>query len=244
LTFFSFVITLILYNFTMAKSHLKEQAIKLRRRGLSYREILRHVPVAKSTLTEWFHSVKLAEHQVQRLTEKRREAALRGARAKHEKRIIRMNEIIDKAKGEIGEISQRELWLIGTMLYWAEGSKEKEYCPGSRVGFTNSDPAMIKIFLKWLQEINNVTLLDITFDITIHELHRHRTLEILEFWANVIGCDSGMLQHIYYKKGNPKTLRKNIGVTYHGILRINVKSSSQLNRRIAGWTRGVVESIR
>jgi orotate phosphoribosyltransferase-like protein len=27
---------------------------------------------------------------------------------------------------EVGTISARELWLIGTMLYWAEGSKQKE----------------------------------------------------------------------------------------------------------------------
>jgi hypothetical protein len=226
------------------KSHLKEQAIKLRREGFTYREIMEQVPVAKSTISDWLHSVGLAKHQKQILTEKRREAALRGAKAKHEKRIIRMNEIINTAKSEIGEISQRELWFIGIMLYWAEGSKEKEYCPGSRASFINSDPTMIKIFLHWLKEICGKDLEDITCDIFIHELQSHRTIEIIDFWANAIGCDPIYFQHIYYKKGNPKTLRKNVGKTYHGILKINIKESSSLLRQIAGWTQGVVESIR
>jgi hypothetical protein len=227
-----------------AKSHLKEQAIKLRREGFTYREIMAQIPVAKSTLSDWLHSVGLAKHQVQQLTERRRAAALRGAKAKHEKRVIRMNEIINTAKSEIGKISHRELWLVGIMLYWAEGSKEKEYRPGSRASFINSDPTMVKIFLHWLKEICGKDLEDITFDIYIHELHRHRTLEILDFWTEVIGCDQSYFQHIYYKKGNPRTLRKNTGKTYHGILKINIKESSSLLRQIAGWTQGVVESIR
>jgi hypothetical protein len=98
--------------------------------------------------------------------------------------------------------------------------------------------------LRWLKEICGKDLEDITFDIYIHELQRYRTLEILDFWTEAIGCDPIRFQHIYYKKGNPKTLRKNIGKTYHGILKIYIKESSSLVRQIAGWTQGVVESIR
>jgi len=228
----------------MAKSNLREKAIALRKEGLSYREIMAQIPVAKSTLSDWLHSVGLAKHQKQRLTEKKLASARLGGEAKHKKRLAITRAIVETAKKEIGQISRRELWLIGTMLYWAEGSKEKEYAPGTRVAFTNSDPDMICLFLRWLKEICGKDLSDITFDICIHELQRHRTIEILDFWTNAIGCDPVHLQHIYYKKGNPKTLRKNVGSTYHGIIKINVKSSSSLMRQIAGWTQGVVESIR
>jgi hypothetical protein len=46
----------------------KERAIMLRKKGLSYREILVEIPVAKSTLTEWFKTVGLTVAQKQRLT--------------------------------------------------------------------------------------------------------------------------------------------------------------------------------
>lgn len=38
-------------------------AIELRKRGLSYSEILMQVPVAKSTLSIWLHSVGLSKTQ-------------------------------------------------------------------------------------------------------------------------------------------------------------------------------------
>jgi hypothetical protein len=226
------------------KKELREKAIILRKQGLSYREIMAEIPIAKSTLSDWLHSVGLSKHQKQRLTDKKLAAIKRGGEAKHQQRVVRTKEIIENAKQEIGTITKRELWLIGIMLYWAEGSKEKEHHPGSRASFTNSDPNMIIIFLEWLRQICHKTFADITIDITIHQLQKHRTAEIVEFWANTIGCPTTYFQHIYYKKGNSNTRRKNVGKTYHGILKINVKSSSTLLRQIAGWTEGVVNCFR
>jgi hypothetical protein len=49
----------------------KEKAIDLRKKGLSYNEILKKVPVAKSTLSLWFRDIGLAVRQRQRLTAKK-----------------------------------------------------------------------------------------------------------------------------------------------------------------------------
>lgn len=226
------------------KSNLKERTIELRKSGLSYREIMEQVPIAKSTLSDWLRSVGLSKAQKQRLTEKKLASMKLGHVAKHEQRMALTRNIMDAAKEDLGEISHRELWLMGVMLYWAEGSKEKDYSPKSSVIFTNTDPNMICLFLRWLTEICGKDLSDITFSIYIHELQRHRTDEIIDFWSAAIQCNPIHFQKIFYKKGNPKTLRKNVGDSYHGTLRIYVKSSSVLNRKIAGWTRGVVEYFR
>lgn len=226
------------------KTALKERAIAFRRDGWSYREIMHEVPVAKSTIGLWLRSVGLSIRQKQRLTEKRLAAVRRGAEAKHQQRVTITRKIIAAAKEDIGAISKRELCLIGTMLYWAEGSKQKDHDPSCRVMFTNTDPDMICIFLRWLKEICDKDLCDTTLEIYIHGLQRQRTAEIIDFWSAIIKCDPSVFQHIYYKKGNPKTLRKNVGKSYHGTLRINVKSSTSLNRKIAGWTQGVVDYFR
>lgn len=47
---------------------IKEKAVSLRKQGKTYAEILKEIPVAKSTLSEWFRDVKLSKPQVQRLT--------------------------------------------------------------------------------------------------------------------------------------------------------------------------------
>src|SRR3989344_1851838 len=104
----------------------RDKAIELRRQGLSYSEVLKQVPVAKSTLSLWLQDVGLSKKQKQRLTEKKRQSALRGALSRKNWRIKSSKEIIEKAEREIGRLSERELWLIGIALYWAEGSKEKE----------------------------------------------------------------------------------------------------------------------
>ncbi len=133
---------------------------------------------------------------------------------------------------------------MGVMLYWAEGSKEKDYSPGTRTQFTNTDPDMIRFFLWWLEKICDKTLDDVNIDLYIHNVQRFRTKEIADFWVKTLKCDPLHIKHIYYKYGNPKTLRKNTGLTYRGTLRIAVKKSSMLTRQIAGWTRGVVECLR
>ena len=42
------------------------------------------------------------------------------------------------------------------------------------------------------------------------------------------------------KRHNPKTVRKNVGEGYHGCLRIDVRRSGDLYRRIEGWAAGAM----
>jgi hypothetical protein len=226
------------------KSILKEKAIFLRKQGHSYSEILKEVPVAKSTLSEWLHSVNLAKHQKQRLTEKKLASAKKGGEAKRQKRIDETIITIDKAKSEIGVLTVRELWLIGIILYWAEGSKEKFYRSGTSVQFTNMDLLMINLFIKWLKEVCHIDKKSMVFEIYLHETHRCRINEIIDYWSKNTETPREHFSHIYYKKAAIKTNRKNIDETYFGVIRLKVKSSTSLNRQIAGWTQGVVEFFR
>lgn len=224
------------------KKH-KETAINLRKRGLSYSEILAKIPVAKSTLSEWLHSVGLSKKQKQRLTEKKRLSALRGAAKKRAIRIEVTSRISAEAIKDIGQVSRRELFLIGVALYWAEGSKEKEERPGSGVQFTNSDGHMAKLFLRWLHEICSIGNQDIAFDLFIHENHRFRLNEIKRHWSSILQVPRDKFKYIYFKKHNPKTNRVNTQNTYFGVVKIRVKKSSVLNRRIAGWVKGIIQYV-
>jgi predicted DNA-binding protein YlxM (UPF0122 family) len=49
-----------------------------------------------------------------------------------------------------------ELAVAGSMLYWAEGSKGNELRIPSTVDLANSDPKMIKLFLRFLRTIYGV----------------------------------------------------------------------------------------
>lgn len=222
-----------------AKIEEKKKAIELRRQGLSYREILKQIPVAKSSLSLWLKSVDLAKSQKQRLTKKKLAGMKRGWEAQHNKRVKITQEIKEKASAEIGNLTKRDLWLIGVALYWAEGSKEKDYRPGCTVQLGNSDPFMIKVFLKWLCEILKTPKDEILFEIYIHENHKNNLKRVINYWSDCTGFDKNKFSHIYFKKNKIATNRKNVQNNYFGLLRIKVRNGSKLNRKIQGWIEGI-----
>ena len=225
------------------KDREKKKAIMLRKQGMTYSGILDMVPVAKSTLSIWLREVGLAKAQKQRLTLARKLASIRGGQAKQKQRIEKQNKIWQEAKSQISKISSKELFLIGVVLYWAEGTKEKSYRPGSRLQFSNMDPNMIQVFLVWLDKICKVPKNMIEFDIFLHESHKNRLLEVKEFWSKITCFPVSNFKNIYYKKEKIKTKRRNIGESYYGSLKINLRESSHLVRQITGWSEGIFEKI-
>ena len=220
----------------------RELAIKLRKEGFSYSEILEEVPVAKSTLSLWLRSVGLSKKQKQRLTKKKLLAALRGAhRRKDQKRII-TKKIKKEAINEIKDINKRDLWMIGAALYWGEGHKEK--LRGSLVELGNSDPYLIKIFLEWLYEICKIPKSEINVRIYLHVTARHKLEKVQQYWSKITGFPIKDFQKIIWKKNKINTHRKNIGEDYFGLLRVSVKKSTNLNRKITGWIEGIYQHCR
>ena len=129
------------------KSLFKNQAIALRRHGLSYSEILKQIPVVKSTLSVWFVDVGLAKKQRQLITEKRIAGRLRALESIRRNKIQRVRDIKDLAKKEVAVLIQDPFWLTGVILYWGEGTKERTHA--TSVKFTNMDLQMHQLFLEW-----------------------------------------------------------------------------------------------
>jgi transposase len=108
-----------------AKHSEREQAIALRQKGLSYREIRSCVPVSKSSLSLWLREVGLARRQIQRLTDKKLAAGRRGGQIVHEMRMRRLADRLRSADQEAKSLlAEGDLWwAVGVVLYWAEGGK-------------------------------------------------------------------------------------------------------------------------
>ncbi len=222
------------------KTKEKQKAIALRKRGLSYNEILRKVPVAKSTLSLWLRDIGLAKQQKQRLTEKRRKAQTKAQQACRSKRIKITEEIKFLARKEVNGITKKDLWLIGIILYWAEGSKQKETNVSERVTLGNSDPNIIKIFLRWLNEVCKIDKKDIVVRLAIHETSNKQKAK--KYWSKITNIPASRFHKTLIKKHNIKTNRK-FNDNYEGLLFVTVKKSTNLNRKIAGWIEGITENL-
>lgn len=225
----------------MASEH-KERAIQMRRQGKSYGEILAEIPVAKSTLSLWLRSVDLSKRQFQQNTEKRTAAALRGAHARREARLRAVSDFAQTGREDVGALSERELWLIGTALHWAEGSKQNAKAPSVGIVFGNSDPRMLVVFLRWLAYLG-VSKDAIRYELYIHNDRKSDTDEFRLWWSQQLGIPMISADCVYFKNGNIRTKRTNVGDLYHGLLRIKVKSSTALNRKVGGWIEGIVHSM-
>ena len=214
----------------------------MRRKGKTYAEIMSRIPVAKSTLSEWFKSVELATPQKQRITKARIAGALRGAQARKTSRLAEVAQEMEAGLEDVREITERELWLIGTALYWAEGSKQNERSPSEGLAFGNSDYRMLAVYLEWLRALK-IPEQRITFELYVHRDRKKDSEVFQKWWVTKLGISPARLTRVYLKNGNPKTNRQNVGDLYHGLLRIKVKTSTTLNRRIQGWVAGIVTEV-
>ena len=131
----------------------KEVAIKLRKQGKSYNEINKILGTPKSTLSDWFRDLRFSKDiKIELISEAKKKWAhnITCYNKKRAALILQKTEKIQKVESEkIKNISERELWLLGTALYWAEGSKRVRW----QARFTNSDPDMIKFMMFYFRNI-------------------------------------------------------------------------------------------
>ncbi len=225
-----------------AKLSQKEVALKLRKEGKTYNEILTIVPVAKSSLSLWLREVGLSKAQKQTITKKRQDAQKRGAAQRKQDRLNRTKVAVSAASAFVGKLTSRERILIGAALYWAEGSKEKSYRTSVGIDFANSDPEMIRFFVRWLGEALLVPKEDIVVVLHIHKNHIEKLDEFISYWSHITGVPASQFSKPVVKKHNPKTKRKNIAETYRGLVAIRVRRSTMLNRTIFGWMYGIMSA--
>ncbi|MGP8301323.1 hypothetical protein ACTPOK_26040 [Streptomyces inhibens] len=217
-----------------AKDDLRAKARELRLQGMTYDEIQVELGCSKSSISLW---VRDLPKPAPRTREEASAIARRGWEATLKRRDEERQETKRIATAEIGELTDRELLLVGVGLYWSEGSKSKPYRLSERVVFINSDPDMIRIYLRWLRLLG-VKPEQLRFHVHIHESADVGAAE--RFWADLVGIDRSDLGKTTLKKHNPKTARKNVGESYRGCLSIRVTQGADLYRRIEGWWYGIV----
>lgn len=218
---------------------IKDNALNLRKKGLSYSEISHLTHISESTLSDWISHIKLSKSQQKRLNNKREINRKLGSKTLKDNRLEKTKRIIEQAYTEIKNLGLNDLKLIGIILYWAEGSKQKEHNPSKEVIFSNSDPDMIRVFLKWLKKCLDIEDEKIVFEIYIHRTYQKTSKQLAQYWSGITGYSPNKFNRIYFKKNKVHSYRKNKGENYFGVLRIRVRKSTDLNRRITGWIKGV-----
>ncbi|HVF32495.1 MAG TPA: hypothetical protein VM933_05620, partial [Acidimicrobiales bacterium] len=196
--------------------------------------------VPKSTLSNWLRDVPLSDEHRERLAARSSDGNRSRAAAIRASRIRRTEVLQVEAAAKIGPLTDREIFLLGVVAYWCEGSKEKAWGRGTQTNFINSDPRLVALFLRALDVIG-VDRGDLVFRVSIHESADVATAT--SFWRAQVGGDDAQWRRPTLKRHRPATLRRNVGPAYTGCLAISVRRSVGLTRRLAGWARGIGEAI-
>jgi hypothetical protein len=226
----------------MANITKKYQAQELRRKGWSISEIAQELAMHKSgSISKWCRNIILTPKQIERLVMKREAGSYKGRMiAVERKRKIRIKEekfLRNEGLKEIGVISNRDLFIAGIAIYWSEGYT---YLDGDQVGFTNSDPKMILLMLKWFEEICNVPKDRLSLSIRINQIHKNRIKDIENYWSELTDIPLLQFNKTVLIKSKAKKVYPN-PESYFGTLRIIVRQGTQLRRRINGWIEGLAK---
>ncbi len=219
-----------------AKDGLRARARELRLEGRTYDEIEEQLGVSRSSVSLWVRDLPKPPPRFTRA-----ELAKRASEERWEplRRLREAERQATKAAaaGSVGDVSDRDLFVMGVALYWAEGTKDKKYARRESVTVINSDPGLIMVYLAWLRLLG-VDRARLRFRVHIHE--SADVDQAQRFWADLVGVDVAELRRPTLKRHSPKTVRKNVGEDYRGCLVVNVLRSADLYRRIDGWWTGLV----
>jgi len=215
----------------------KKQARILRQGGESIRQIAKRLKVSPSSASMWCRDIELSQEQTSELKRRHIDPEYGKRKDYHKKvrkeRMDKEKKLYEQGIKEIGNISKRELFLTGIALYWAEGFKKD-----SRVGFASMDPAMINFFIRWLKECFNYSNEDLKLAVTANISHKYRIHEIQNYWSKQTGIPVEDFNKPFFQ--NVKWILKyDKPEDYYGVLRIRVKKSIELLRKMRGWIDGL-----
>jgi len=217
----------------MAKILERERAKCLRKKGESIGEIAKKLKVSKGTVSYWCKDIALSSTQIEHLTRQQKRAGLKTilmiAEKRRKKRMLDVKQFNNLGRKDVGKTSGRDLFMIGLALYWGEGYKKgSEEC-----GFTNSDPFIIKIIIKWLKDIYGVETDNLTLRVSINHIHKKRVPKVLKYWSQITGVSLGQFTKTSLIKTDSKKRYPNHD-EHFGTLRIKVQKGTNLRRRILG----------
>jgi len=228
----------------MSKSLLKikEKAIAFRKTGASIREIAKKLNANKSTVSFWCRDIILSESQLKLLRDRQlsesKKTLSRCAESKRVRRLEKTGFLANLGKKQVGNTNKRDLFISGLSLYWAEGYKKGN----DELGFTNSDPRIIKVFIKWLKEIYKIPVENLIFRLGINQIHYDREKEVIRFWSNVCGVKAEQFTKTSFIHSTAKKIYNNYE-SHFGTLRVKVRRGTDLRRKILGSIEKLAEEL-
>lgn len=177
----------------------------MRREGHSLSEISGILRVSKSSASNWARGIELSLKARNSILVKRKQANEKSALTHQSQTRRNLEQANTFAKEVLGNISYSidQARLICALLYWCEGEKSKN---DKSLIFTNSDPTLVKTFLRNLRK--GYAIDEKKFRVCIHLHHYHNPKKQLIFWSEVTTIPLEQFTKPYQKQNGGRNVRK------------------------------------
>jgi hypothetical protein len=200
----------------MINVKIKNQAIALRRKGYSIKEISKKLPIAQSTASLWLRDIELSEKAKERIMELGNKGRDRGLRTNTERRALERLGIEKEVTKHFSSGIQIDSKIACALLYWGEGTK---YPGNHSVSFMNADPAMIRYFLNVFRRSFALNEKKLRALVHLHEYHDVEKQQM--FWSEVAGIPLAQFNRAYIKPNTGKNKKEH----YPGCISIRYSDS-------------------
>ncbi len=136
--------------------------------------------VSKGSVSNWVRNIELTEGQLEKIRMKNPiyNNQLRGSNNNKEKFKLIRKEYQEKGAKII--CKQDVDFIVGCMLYWAEGAKDR-----NSFKFTNSDASMIKICVSFLFKFFSEYMDIVYLDVSCYSNAGLNNVDIEQYWRNI-----------------------------------------------------------
>jgi transcriptional regulator with XRE-family HTH domain len=225
--------------FSKVKTRERELARHLRRNeGAAINEIARRVGLSKSSVSLWVRDIELTDAQRQALLERNPayNRQLSGwSKLAARRRAERMGYQDDgRRRARLREPG----FVAGCMLYWAEGSKER-----NQLQFSNADTAMARFFVDFLKTYFGLRGDEIRITCHLYADHLAKQREIEQHWLDELGLPRASLRKSVVNVYSKYSKRKRVGNLPFGTCRVVVSRTWVIQtifggiQEIGGFTR-------
>jgi len=172
----------------------------------------------------WTRDIELTPEQ--QAANRRHAGQVRGAASRE---LHQRRRILYQQEGREHARQGDPLHAAGCMLYWAEGSKER-----NTVVFANSDPAMMEMFARFLRTCFSLTSEDLIFRLNVYTNNGMDIDEVEFFWMERLGLSRGSARKHVINHFPTSSSGKRTRKLPHGVCTLKVKRSTRIVQHIYG----------
>jgi hypothetical protein len=202
----------------------QEKARVLRAQNRTLADIAQTLGVSKSSVSLWVRDVPFTPTL-------RLRGPHRHPHPAHEAKLRQIEELNRSGLERIGALNDEALFVAGVALYAGEGSKTD-----GEVRFSNSDPAMVRLFCAWFRRF-----FDVDEKRLRGRLYLHQGLDLTPteaFWSALANIPTGQFHKPYRAVPDP-SIRRN--KHEHGCFSVGY-GCSRTHREVMGLVRALLSS--